>query len=251
MKTIIKELPAYYDAVEIIPMGDLHLGDKNCDLELIKKRVEEISHKIGTYVILTGDLINNAIANSKSDIYSEEISPMEQINRVVQIFKPIHDKIIAICSGNHERRTYKETGIDIMYMIAVHLGLTSVYSSENAVIFVRFGKDRPTYSIYVMHGSGGGKKAASKIRTLNEMGSVIDADIFIHSHTHLPATFREAYYRTSPQHCSVNLVDKLYVNTGATLNYGGYAEINGYTPASKETPYIYLNGKKREFKVKL
>lgn len=251
MKTIIKEVPAYYDAVEIVPMGDLHLGDKNCDLELIKQRVDSIKNKIGCYVILTGDLVNNAIANSKSDVYSEQLSPMEQINRVVQLFAPIHDKIIGICSGNHERRTYKETGVDIMYMIAVHLGLVDKYTSENAVIFVRFGDRRPTYSIYVMHGSGGGKKVPSKISSLRDMGSVIDADIFIHSHTHLPATFREGFYRVSPQSCTANLVDKLYVNTGATLNYGGYAEINGYTPASKETPSIYLNGKKREFKVKM
>lgn len=251
MKTIIKEIPAYYDAVEIIPLGDLHLGDKNCDLELIKSRIEQIKSKIGCFVILTGDLINNAIANSKSDVYGEEISPMEQVNRVVQLFAPIREKIIGIVSGNHERRTYKETGIDIMYMIAIHMGLLDVYSPENACIFVKFGERRPTYSLYVMHGAGGGKKAPSKISALKEMGSVIDADIFIHSHTHLPATFREAYFRTYPQLCSVTLVDKLYVNTGATLDYGGYAEINGYSPASKETPTIYLNGKKREFKVKL
>lgn len=251
MKVIIKEVPQYFDAVAITPLGDLHLGDKNCDYDLIKNRVEEASKTIGHYFILTGDLINNAIANSKSDIYGEELSPMEQINKVVELFRPIKDKIIGICSGNHERRTYKETGIDIMYMVAVHLGLTDVYSSENAVIFIRFGDKRPTYSLYVMHGSGGGKKPASKISKLSEMGSVIDADIFIHSHTHLPATYREAYYRTSPQRCSVTLVDKLYVNTGATLNYGGYAEVNGYSPASKETPTIYLSGTKREFKVKI
>lgn len=251
MKVIIKEIPPYYEGVTITPLGDLHLGDKNCDLNTIKARIEEIRSKIGQYTILTGDIINNAIKSSVSDIYSEELSPMEQINRVVELFEPIKNKIIAICSGNHERRTYKETGVDIMYMIAVHLGLTDIYTNENAVVFVKFGDGRPTYSIYVMHGSGGGKKVGSKLNKLSEMGSVIDADIFIHSHTHLPAIFRDAYYRTSPQKCSVVLVDKLYINVGATLNYGGYAEIQGFVPASKETPTIFLNGKKREFKAKM
>lgn len=251
MKTIIREIKQDYDAIEIIPLGDLHLGDANCDLELIKQRVEKIKNKIGCYTILTGDLINNAIVGSKSDIYSEQNSPMQQVMEIVKIFYPIRDKILGICCGNHERRTYKTCGVDIMYMIAAHLGLVGIYSSENAVIFVRFGDKKPTYSIYVMHGSGGGKKAGTKINKLTEMRDVIDADIFIHSHTHLPAVLKEAYYRVYPQACSVTLVDKLFINTGATLNYGGYAEVNGYSPASKQTPSIYLNGKKREFIAKM
>ena len=39
-------------------------------------------------------------------------------------------------------------------------------------------------------------------------------------------------------------VDRLFVNTSSTLNYGGYGEIQTYKPNSIETPVIILDGKK-------
>jgi hypothetical protein len=49
----------------------------------------------------------------------------------------------------------------------------------------------------------------------------------------------------------VALVDKLFVNTAASLNYGGYGDAAGFKPASKQAPVIYLNGHKREMYAKL
>lgn len=49
----------------------------------------------------------------------------------------------------------------------------------------------------------------------------------------------------------IALVDKLFVNTAATLNYGGYGDRQGFKPASKCSPVIYLNGQKHEMWAKL
>jgi hypothetical protein len=49
----------------------------------------------------------------------------------------------------------------------------------------------------------------------------------------------------------VALVDKLFVNTAANLGYGGYGEAGEFKPSSKDSPVIYLNGRKKEFKAKL
>jgi len=47
------------------------------------------------------------------------------------------------------------------------------------------------------------------------------------------------------------LVDKLFINTAANLNYGGYGEAGEFKPSSKETPIIYLSGKQKKFTAKL
>ena len=45
---------------------------------------------------------------------------------------------------------------------------------------------------------------------------------------------------------SVAEVTKLFVNTAAALSYGGYGDAQGYKPACKDNPIIYLyNGKKK------
>ena len=103
----------------------------------------------------------------------------------------------------------------------------------------------------MLHGSGGGRKEGAKAIRLADMASIVDADIYCHGHTHLPLIFRESFYRVSGSNSSVALTDKLFVNMGAALNYGGYGDKQGFKPASKATPVIYLNGHKREMWAKL
>ena len=101
------------------------------------------------------------------------------------------------------------------------------------------------------HGSGGGKREGGKVNRLADLASIVDADIYIHAHTHLPLIFKEAFFRTNAGNSSVALVDKLFVNTAASLNYGGYGDRMGYKPASKQSPVIYLAGLKHDMWAKL
>ena len=68
---------------------------------------------------------------------------------------------------------------------------------------------------------------------------------------HLPMIMKQAYHRIDVINSSVALVDKLFVNTAANLNYGGYGEAGEFKPSSKETPVIYLSGKSKKFTAKL
>ena len=107
------------------------------------------------------------------------------------------------------------------------------------------------YTLYVLHGSGGGRKEGAKAIRLADMASIVDTDIYIHSHTHLPMIMKQAYHRIDDRNNAVALVTKLFVNTAANLDYGGYGEAQEFKPASKDTPIIFLNGTKKEFKARL
>lgn len=259
MKAIKITLPREIKKAEIHLFADLHIGDKFCDLDHIKRRVEEVKNNKDAYCILNGDIINNATKTSISDCYAEELSPMQQIERFVEVFEPIKDRIIAITSGNHENRTYNKEGVDITYLCAKQLGLAERYSKTGAIIFLRIGdikkkshdNQQVCYTIYCTHGSGGGRKEGAKAIRLADMANIIDADIYIHSHTHLPMIMKQAYYRTDVQNSTFRIVNKLFVNTSAMLNYGGYGEEKEFKPNSKDCPTIYLNGTKKELSATL
>ena len=258
MKAIKCDLP-FSESIEIHPMADLHIGDPQSDYKSILERIEYIRKTPNAYCILDGDLMDTAIASSIGDTYSANLQPMEQLKQCVKIFEPIKDKILAVLPGNHENRVYKSDGIDLTEIMCSQLGIPEKYSPTTALLFIRFGKAqkhgrtnaRQFYTVYVTHGSGGGRREGGKVNRLADLASIVDADIYIHAHTHLPLVFKESFFRVSGSNSSVALVDKLFVNTAASLNYGGYGDRIGYKPASKQSPVIYLNGLKHDMWAKL
>jgi len=217
------------------------------------------------YMIIDGDLMNNATKASVSDGHSEKTPPQQQLNKIIQMIEPIKDKILLWAPGNHEYRTYKESGIDVSQMAAMQLGLLDRYCPTGGLLFLRVGEEtrgkhesngsgkvrQVCYTIYVNHGSGGGRKEGAKVIRLADMASIVDADIYIHAHTHMPAILREAFYRTDPRNSTFAQVDKLFVNAGSSLNYGGYGEMYEYKPSSRKSPIIYLSGTKKDCDARL
>lgn len=253
MKTIKFNLPRDFEEVEIHVFADEHIGDKLCDLPRLKERIDYVANKENAYCILNGDILDFASRSSIGDIETRNLSIMEQLDRAVELFKPIKDKILCITNGNHEARGYKKEGFDISEAIARELGLKKIYTRTSAFVFLRFGKHlrKQMYTMYVNHGSGGGRKEGGKANRLADMASICDADIYIHSHTHLPMIMKQGFFRVDRCHMRVVNTTKLFVNTASNLNYGGYGEGQGYKPNSKDTPVIYLSGLKREMTAKL
>jgi predicted phosphodiesterase len=219
-------------------------------MKTLQASIDKIALTPNAYCILSGDLMNTATRSSVSDIYTETISPMEQIKRCVTLFGPIAPKIICVVPGNHELRTYKTDGIDLTAIMASQLDIADKYSDTTALLFIRVGEQNEhfhklqvCYTAYVTHGSGAGRKEGGKINRLADLSSVVDADIYIHSHSHLPAIFKEGFYRTDPTSSTFSKVDKLFVNTSAHLDYSGYADLQAYKPGSKESPVIFLDGR--------
>ena len=266
MKVIKINLPRDLELIEIHTFADEHLGDMCCDVKRLMQRIEYVKNTPNAYCILNGDIIDNATRNSVGDTYSQALNPMDQLQRAIEIFEPIKDKILCITQGNHENRTYKSEGINLSALIARQLGLSERYTPTSAIMFVRLGeladgrketngsgrRRQVCYSIYALHGNGGGRKEGGKINRLADLASIIDADVYIHSHTHLPMIMKQAFYRIDLRNSTVGIAEKLFVNTASNLNYdGSYGEYGAYKPNSKETPVIYLSGRKKYSKARL
>ena len=250
MKNIKIDLSKDLNNLDVCIFSDEHIGDPHADIEYLKKRIEYVKTHSNAYAILNGDLMDNATKTSVSDSYSQDYNPQEQMDMLVEMFKPIKNKILCITQGNHEARTYKKEGIDIMKNVAGRLGLDNRYSPESVLLFLRFGNNtkrsrKQLYTFYVTHGSGGGRKEGAKAIRLADLACIVDADVYVHAHTHLPMIFKEDYYRVSESNSSSSIVTKLFVNSSGNLKFGGYGEVMGCKPASVDKPVIHLCGDKK------
>lgn len=257
MKGFRHDIDCHDEPIEIVALADLHLGDKNCNISLVQSLIDGIKENRNRYCILVGDLMNTAIMNSKSDTYAETMRPSEQLTRCYDLLNPIRDKILAVVPGNHEERISRTAGVDMTQLLSRELGVEHLYSDTTALVFLSFGLDskhkRPLiYSMYINHGRGsGGRKAGSKVNALQDMASVIDADVFVVAHTHLPATFKQQSYRVCNSSNSAVLHEQLFVNTASALEYAGYGRRGAYIPNSNAYPIIILDNQQHEMKVLL
>ena len=257
MKPIKCDLPKELNSIELHVLSDWHLGDPCCDYKLIQTEVEHIANMPNAYAILAGDLCNNATTASISDTYAERLSPMEQISKAAGILRPIKDKILCATQGNHCERTYRQDGVDITRLICRELGTEDNYREDFCFMFLSFGRKsrraaegrKQTYTVYVNHGSRGGRKVGGKANALSDLSCICDADVFVIGHTHSPIVFKDAFIRATGCSGGIDTVERVFVNTAASLDYGGYGARQGYSPASKSNPVIYLDGTQRKIDV--
>ena len=64
--------------INIYPLGDVHLGSKECNIELFKQWIEMVQSDPFGYVVVIGDVMNMGLKNSKSNVYEEVLTPVQQ-----------------------------------------------------------------------------------------------------------------------------------------------------------------------------
>lgn len=255
MRAIRADLSAEHKSIELLVLADYHYADPNSDHDAIRKDIDYVNTHDNAYCVLAGDLLDCALKSSLGDAYVN-LSPMEELTAMMELIQPIAHKVLAIVGGNHEARHYRTNGVDMTRLLARQLGIEDKYSPDTALLFLRFGRDESNrnhnrqilYTIYLTHGSGGGRKEGGKIQRLADYAQIVDADIYICGHTHLPASFKTGFARPSAANSSITYCTKLYVNSAAKLNYGGYGDTGGFKPPCTDTPMILLNGEKKEMR---
>ena len=256
MKNVKIDLSKDLKDIDIYVFSDEHVGDPHANINYLKERIEYVKSHPNAYAILNGDLMDNATKTSVSDCYAEAIPPMQQLQTLCELLEPIKDKILMITQGNHEARTYRNDGIDLTALMAKQLGIYDKYAREGGVLFLRFGEHLRThrkmcYTFYVTHGSGGGKKEGGKANGLCDLASIVDTDVYLHSHVHLPMVIKENFFRIDTANSFVAETEKLFVNTAASLEYGGYGQQFKFKPANSTSPIIHLDGHKKKFSATL
>ena len=212
--------------INIYPLGDVHIGSKECNLDLLNTWIEMVEQDPYGYVVIVGDLMNMGLKTSKSNVYEEVLTPSKQKEKTYELLKPISDKILAGCSGNHEYRMVKEVGTNPLYDVFCRMGIEDRYRENVCFLKLtvgKIGRNNNNYGVVLTHGS-------SKKKDLDWTYAVDGADVFISGHTHLGTHQPCSKIRMNLRDEIVKSVDYQHIVVLPFQNYGGYAIRNKYPP---------------------
>lgn len=222
--------------INLYPIGDLHLGDNNCNVDEIKKVIEAVKEDENALIIGMGDWLNVATKQSVGKaVFDQCMDTTAQIKFAVELFSPVKDKIIGLLEGNHEFRASKE-GINVTELLALNLGTRFLgYSAA-----ININVDGSETIIFATHGHGGGASKSGVVNKVAKLSDILVADIYLRGHSHQLISFKEPIRMVEGS----RIVERIrwYVDTGAFLNYdNGYAEMGNFKPGNIGCPLIKIS----------
>lgn len=259
MLTIKFELPES-EWVEVVPIGDVHIGNPLCDEAEFKKTVDYILEepndpKGARICLLNGDLTESVTRTSKGNAFDMVYAPSVQVALMTKYLLPLTEtskkypqgKILSYCAGNHDYGRYNDTGISSAETIAVNLGLQDRFSTDGCYSFIYVqriqdtkGIGRTVHTLYNQHLTGGSSTVGGKANRVSKVSNGVIADVIVGSHVHLPMTFKEDIIIPNP-HKGVLLQNTItYLITNAYLRYGDYAQRSSMKPSTISVPSVYL-----------
>lgn len=248
---VINRLPIaeHPNKLIIVPLADAHYGSQEFNEVLWHKTIRRIQDDPHCFAVLVGDLIDNGLKNSITNVYEATCSPGEQKEWLYNELLPIRDKLLGAVGGNHERRSLKEADDDPLYDVMVRLGKEDIYRQNICFMQVKLtyqfnGKDkqRHAFNFALIHGAGGGQYIGSSANRVQNYGNAIEGiDCIITGHTHKPVTFPVAKLLFHNE----TVVRKQFVVAVASsfLDYGGYAAQKLMVPTAHTTTEIILEYK--------
>lgn len=244
----------------IIPIGDLHLGDKafkGTGETKIKEYLEWVKQRPNARIFLNGDIFNVASRISKTDPWTTDTA---EYQKAIELFEPYKDQIIGATDGNHEARMMDMFGVSPMVFLCERLKIP--YCKWSAVVRLKVNKRKDkgagnrfeeNYLLYFHHTTGGGGSLGSKINRVKKLDDIVEGcDIYFGSHNHQLGVMPQEVYYPSMQSRNVEKRIKWYVDCGSYLEWeNSYAERGMLAPTKLGSPTIRFDGKKHNIHVSI
>lgn len=217
-------------SIRIWAVADVHIGARECDLQGFGKFLSRIAQDPNSYIVLVGDMLNNGVKDSMTNVYEELIPPHAQIDKCAELLEPVKDRILGAVGGNHEARSRKAVDLDPMYAVMCILGIQERYRQNMAFlrVFLERNGSKDNYSLLLVHGK-------SERAKRNFAFSLEGIDAVISGHTHNGIVEKPARLVLTSKN---RVLVKPLISMTATswLDYGGYAAAALYRPAATSAP---------------
>lgn len=257
-KVVIAELSNEFEYIEIFPVADLHVGAPEFQESKFLQLLNYVKEKENVFLILLGDLCNNATKSSVSNVYEETMPPQEQKKKLIEYLSPVANKILAMVAGNHEYRSKKEVGADILEDVAMLLGLEGKYSPDGVVLKVKFGRfkhqsdKKIAYNFYITHGASTSLRPGGALNRAELLQlEVENVDVYIVGHAHKQIVHPTQSLFFDDKNNVLIPEDKYVILTGSWTKWSSYAERKGYRPQKLGCPRILLDGYFKSIKVEI
>jgi hypothetical protein len=238
----------------IVPLGDLHLGNNNCDLDLFKKSIEFIKNEKRCLWLGMGDYCDAVTAKDKrfdpKSIDPDFPTPDVQYRGIEKMLMPIKDKCIGLLDGNHDYQHWLEHGHNYVDTMAYNLGTS--YLTMDAYIRLAFRRKTAdsccsrVIDIYAHHGWSTARSDGAKVNRIEDLALIFpNLDLYLMGHVHLLGSSPSKYQLSVDE--GMNIVQKKenFVFTGSFLKgyvdgNVSYVERKTYAPTALGSPKIKL-----------
>lgn len=227
---LVVQLPNFEGKLKIGTLFDVHYGSHAHRKEKFLSYIRWIKETPNVYAILGGDLMENAIDDGRGMTYDQNVNPNSQFSDMVKLLAPIAHKILVAVPGNHEARTEKKTGFDLMKALADRLKIP--YFSGPVLMTVLANGYK--WNFYVRHGTGNSQTKGGKMnmaaRPKQWTGIV---HFFVSGHVHDCIAESETMMVDDPLNCRLVYLKQWVVIAPSFLSwYKTYAYRAEYKPSS-------------------
>ena len=233
----------------LIPFGDIHAGNANCDKKYLKKTIKWIEDKPNAYVVGMGDYCDCIVPQDKRFDFKEvdkdfvkdlDNLPMAQVDYMRDLLAPLAEvkKIITLIPGNHEEMFRLRNSVNVMSELCNPLKIPV----GDMMTFVRIKFDQKQFHtspiiLWMHHGWFAGRKLGGKVNQLTDIANGYEASIYLAGHSHELSAHQIVKIGMAQTGIETVANKKTFGNTGTFMktlsNNGGngYAERKAYTPA--------------------
>lgn len=217
---IVKQFPEDFDTLRVYAIGDVHVGSPEFNEQAIKKKIKIIQDDPQGVVCVCGDLGDYGLKNAKTNVYLATMQPRQQQEYILDLFRPITNKIVAAVPGNHEERITREVGTCPMYDLCVLWGIPDVYRQNVAITKLNFGKvtkgRQMSFIGITTHGS-------TRNKHKKFIACFDNIDFAISGHTHTPEYSPHGKIRVDAKHATARHVPYKEIVVDGNLQPGGYS----------------------------
>ena len=243
---IVRNLPKDMEYADIYFIHDVHYGAETFNENKWKALKSKIQNDDHAFVCWIGDLMENAIPNSKSDMFTQRYSPAQQKEWATQQLSDLKKETIAVVPGNHEyNRTTKMCGLYPLYDCCLLAGIDDRY--RNTIAFIDIGIGTKTQDRRKqIHYFGQIQHKAKDIKAVCSADYTDGIDFFAYGHDHEAKDKPRAKIVFDPHNKQIYKRNVECLNSGSFCDFGGYGAQAGYRPQSDKMYKLRIFGGKKE-----
>lgn len=235
--------------VTIIPISDIHLGNRGCNIDKFGQILELINDTPDCYTILMGDMAETATKTSVGlGLFEEDFDIADQLKLLKVAFEPLakQGKILGVLTGNHEMRISYAVKLNPMELLCEQLQVP--YLGYQGYISAKVGNQR--YHIFASHGASFGTSPTGKISAVRQLSKIANADIYLSGHTHAKLYDQDVMYQINDETGMVEPVVRHYVACGSFMEYWGtYPEMKLLSPSMTGSVLMKLGAAAKDVQI--
>lgn len=223
--------------LQLAPLYDVHIGSREHDGSLFEKHARWLAETPGVYTWNGGDAFENKTPHEGA-MGHDPMSPEEQILDVTRKFAPIQHKMLFSIPGNHEDRTFKQSGMGSAKRLAQMLKVP--YFPDYCFCTIKWRGNN--FRIIAHHGAGGAQTPGAQRNAARKELAWAKPDLLWTGHLHQPMV--DTVYVTDVDQKTGRYFERgilVLISPSYVKYFGGYSAHARMSPGVRGLSAVFLN----------